>query len=489
MTRRTRWAAVLLLFVALLPAAPALGQERPFGDTQVFARVGEPGQPEGIAVDSRGRVYVSTNNRGKGGPGPSKIFRYSPAGRLEREYVAEGQNLAGDHGLLGIALDAADRLYVMDYDPARVLRIDPETGAQETYATLPNLPACGPDGELDGTCEPGAQDTTPWANWPVFDAAGNLYVTDLHQATIWRIAPGGGQAAVWHQSADYQSVFSLNGIQFDRRDGSLVYVLTGAFQADAPARGVIYRLAVNPDGTPGERSVVFRTLPGEGPDGLALGESGRIYAALVTSSHVLVLEPDGTEVARVPDPVSNRSQQVPFDAPASVAFRGTSILVTNHSYFTGNPESWAVLDMAVGELGMALHYPRLGAGPGSAGPGDAGPGRGGPAGPPATTPPAGPPVTRPGADLPASGPGPWMPLLGLSALGASLASSRLRRRPRGREAEAPMGGARVSSVAAGMAEEAGMNPGRHRRTLGRGLRTARQACSLSTPRRSHTPEA
>ena len=426
MTRRTRWAAVLLLFVAALPASAAHAQERPFGDTQVFARVGQPGQPEGIAVDSRGRVYVSTNNKGKGGPGPSKVFRYSPAGRLEREYVAEGQNLAGEHGLLGIALDAADRLYVMDYDPARVLRIDPDTGVQETYATIPNLPACGPGAEPDGTCEPGAQDTTPWANWAVFDAAGNLFVTDLHQATIWKIAPGGGEAAVWHQSADYQSVFSLNGIQFDRRDGSLVFVVTGAFQADAPARGEIYRLGVNPDGTPGERSLVFQTLPGEGPDGMALGESGRIYVALVTSSHILVLEPDGTEVARVPDPVTNRSQQVPFDAPASVAFRGTSILVTNHSYFTANPESWAVLDMAVGELGMALHYPRLGGSPAGAGPGGAAP-AGPPATAPPTAPPAAPPVRRPGTELPASGPGPWTPLLGLAALGASLMASGLRR--------------------------------------------------------------
>lgn len=412
MTRRTRWAAVLLLFVAATAMSPASAQERPFGDTQVFARVGQPGQPEGIAVDSRGRVYVSTNNKGKGGPGPSKIFRYSPAGRLEREYVAEGQNLDGEHGLLGIAIDAADRLYVMDYDPARVLRFHPDSGLQETYATIPNLPACGPGAQPDGTCEPGVQDSSPWANWPVFDAGGNLYVTDLHQATIWKIPAGGGDAQVWHQSADYQSVFSLNGMQFDRRDGSLVFVVTGAFRPDAPGRGEIYRLQVNPDGTPGERSLLFQTLPGEGPDGMALGESGRIYVALVTSSHILVLEPDGTEVARVPDPVTNRTQPVPFDAPASLAFRGTSILVTNHSYFTANPESWAVLDTAVGELGMPLHHPVIGGAAAR------------PVTPVASPAPPSPP--RPGAELPASGPSPWTPVLGMLALAGAMVSGRAR---------------------------------------------------------------
>jgi sugar lactone lactonase YvrE len=402
--RRRRAAAMLVLAAAAaLSGVPAAAQQRPFGDTQLFARVGQPGQPEGIAVDSRGRVYVGTNNKGKGGPGPSKIFRYSPAGRLEREYTVEGQSLEGDHGVLGIALDAAERLYVMDFDPPRVVRIDPESGRQETYATLPNLRPCGPGAEPDGTCEPGAQDTTPWGNVGVFDAAGNLYATDLHQATIWRIPPGGGTARVWHQSADYQSVFSLNGIQFDRRDGSLVYVLTGAAGPTAPARGVIYRLAVKPDGSPGARSVVFQTLPGEGPDGLVLGQSGRIYAALVTSNLILVLEPDGTEVARVPDPVANRRQEVPYDAPASLAFRGTSVLVTNHSFFTANPESWAVLDMEANELGMALYRPVIG-------------GAQAPAPPTSAARPPGEPVQAPGEPLPASGPKPWTTLGGLAAL-------------------------------------------------------------------------
>jgi sugar lactone lactonase YvrE len=410
--RRRATAMLVLAAAAALNGVPAAAQQRPFGDTQVFARVGQPGQPEGIAVDSRGRVYVGTNNRGKGGPGPSKIFRYSSAGRLEREYTIAGQNLEGEHGVLGIALDAAERLYVMDYDPPRVLRIDPESGRQETYATLPNLPPCGPGTAPDGACEPGAQDTTPWGNVGVFDAAGNLYATDLHQATIWKIPPGGGVARAWHQSADYQSVFSLNGIQFDRRDGSLVYVLTGAFDPASPARGRIYRLAVNPDGTPGARSVVAETLPGEGPDGLALGESGRIYVPLVTSSHILVLEPDGTEVARTPDPVSNRRQQIPYDAPASAAFRGTSILVTNHSYFTANPDSWAVLDMETNELGMALYKPVIqGARP-----------------PAVATPAAQPPrdPAPPREPLPASGPKPWTTLGGLAALGLGMLL-RLRR--------------------------------------------------------------
>src|ERR687885_706648 len=78
----------------------------------VFARVPKPGGPEGVAVAADGRVYVATLN-GEGGQkgAPSKVFAYSPKGKLLRSYRIHGQDLdARDHGLTGIAFDAAGRL-------------------------------------------------------------------------------------------------------------------------------------------------------------------------------------------------------------------------------------------------------------------------------------------------------------------------------------------------------------------------------------------
>lgn len=397
---------MLVALAALLVAGPAGAQEqRPYGDVQLFTRVGQPGQPEGIVVDDDGRVYVSTNSRGKGGEGPSKIFRYTAEGQLDRTYVAQGQD-PDVNGLLGMAFDAQGRLYVMDYDPARVLRFDPASGRQETYATIPDIPLCAEG--VEGACEPSLQESTPWPNWPVFDADGNLYVTDLQQATIWRIAPGGGVPEPWHQHPDYASIFSLNGQQFDA-DGNLLFVLTGSFQPSSPARGAVYRLEVGPDGHPGERTLLYETLPAEGPDGLAIGASGRIYVALVTANQVLVLEPDGTEFTRFPDPVSNRTEEVPFDSPASIAFRGTSIMVTNHAFFSENPDSWAVLDVEVHETGLPLHYPVIPSAPGAT--------------TDAPTPsPTAPPVDPggpAGPALPATGAGATAVLLGILALGAA----------------------------------------------------------------------
>jgi hypothetical protein len=52
---------------------------------------------------------------------------------------------------------------------------------------------------------------------------------------------------------------------------------------------------------------------------------------------------------------------VPVDAPASAAFLGERLLVTNHSAIAGNPGSWAVLDVHAGEAGLPLLYPSTGA--------------------------------------------------------------------------------------------------------------------------------
>ena len=81
-------------------------------------------------------------------------------------------------------------------------------------------------------------------------------------------------------------------------------------------------------------------------------------------------------MARVPDPVANRQMDPPFDAPASVAFLGDRVLVTNQSYPAGNPDHWAVFDVFAGEPGQPLFRPDLsgrGSAPGAGQPGASSP--------------------------------------------------------------------------------------------------------------------
>src|SRR3712207_3218121 len=108
-------AGVLMALAAVMPAAPAPAQERPFLDVRVFARVGNPGQPEPVAIGPDGRVYVGTNQQQRGDThAPSKVFAFSPDGRLVRDYEIQGQHLEEDHGIQGLAFDGRGLLYALD---------------------------------------------------------------------------------------------------------------------------------------------------------------------------------------------------------------------------------------------------------------------------------------------------------------------------------------------------------------------------------------
>ena len=71
-----------------------------------------------------------------------------------------------------------------------------------------------------------------------------------------------------------------------------------------------------------------------------------------------MVAPDGTLIARTPEnEVENQMLEVPFDQPASAAFLGDRVLVTNHALFSRNPNSYAVLDVFADEPGLPLFRP------------------------------------------------------------------------------------------------------------------------------------
>ena len=184
---------------------------------ELFARVPDPGSPEGIAVDSQGTVFVGTAPK-EGGPAgahrPSKVFKFDGAGNLLGEYVIAGQDFDDPfYGVLGMAFDAADNLYAVDAAPPRVLRLNPGTGAQDTYAEFEDVPPCDSSPGTD-QCSPTDLDQPALPDYPVFAPDGTMYVTDLNQALIWRVPPGGGRGEIWFSDPGLETLFGPNGIQF-----------------------------------------------------------------------------------------------------------------------------------------------------------------------------------------------------------------------------------------------------------------------------------
>jgi hypothetical protein len=361
--RRALWAVAACALV-VLPAPVASAATRPLYDVRVFARVPSPGSPEPIVVAPNRNVFVGTNQYGKGSPSdasaPSRVFLFSPSGKLRGWYVLRKQRLDEDHGIQGLAQDGDGLLYVLDRsaDP-RIVVLDPVTGLQWRYASFRDVPPCGASGRVND-CSATVNDNPAGPDYIVFTSDGTAYVTDIDQALIWRVKPGGGRPEVWFTDPKLESIYGPNGIQVLADGRTLMFVQTGS-NPNAPGNpttGRLYKLPIRPDGRPGQLTQFYETHPVDGPDGFAVGRSGKIYLALAAANQVVVIGPGGNEIARVPaTPAQNQAMEVPFDGPASAAFLGRRVLVTNQGFPVGNPDHWAVLDLYAGETGLPLFRP------------------------------------------------------------------------------------------------------------------------------------
>ena len=335
--------------VSILPTSSAGAiPPRPLGSSAVVAKVPAPGFPEGIAVDGN-KMYVASPAQ-FGHKGDAHVFAFDTRnGTLLRDYPIPASDPNTDHGLVGVALDGSGRLYVADIQRG-IVQLDLATGESETYAAIPDIPPCSP--LAVNPCSPTLTDRPPFPNDIVFDSAGNAYVTDSFQATVWRIPPG-GQAQPWFQAMDFDTPIGPNGIRLTPDDTELCIAVTGP-----PGSIHCVKLVAAP--------LVFdrrllHSFPLDGPDNMAFGQSGKLYVALALSNQISVLRPDGTEERRFSGPAMGSGGPVPWDAPAGVAFNNASgsLLVTNHALVTGLiiPALFVVFDVFVNDRADPLQRP------------------------------------------------------------------------------------------------------------------------------------
>jgi sugar lactone lactonase YvrE len=350
MKRAAAALAASALCVALAATMVVAGQ-RPPGDTRVLAPIPAPGFPEAVVLRGN-RVFVSTASRsGNAGTGPSVVFAFDAhSGVLRRSYVIQGETLTADHLLTGMALDRGRGLYALS-SQLGVVRLDLKTGLQTLYADpIPDLPRCAlvPAGT---PCSPTSTDQVPLPNDIAFDPAGNAYVTDSAQATIFRIPPGGGTPQIWFQDAQLDGVAGPNGVRVSPDRTRLFFAVT----FDSTAKGHIDSLPLVDQPTAADLTV-FHTYNTEAPDDIAFAKSGNLYATLALSNQVSVLDPSGNEVTRFSGPASNGT---PYDSPSGIAFAGAtrSLLVANHALFTQNAQHMVLFDVYAGERGDPLVRP------------------------------------------------------------------------------------------------------------------------------------
>ena len=400
MNHKVAFAFLAVAFSSSVSSAVLAGEPggRRFSDTQLLTSLPTPGFPEGIVVEGTTAYVSGPATFGTAGQGPSPIHAIDTrTGEQLGSLYIEGEDLSQEHALSSMTSDGEGRLYVLSTQLG-VIRIDPNTGEQEIYATIPHLQACNelPPGPCvpspgsacledapsvscgsgrclpPGPCAPGESCLPPGPCQPVafdrgslpndlaFDDEGNLYITDSFQATIFRVTPGGGVAEAYYQDPAFDTsaipgfALGFNGIRVSP-DRAHIY-FTQSFGANA---GVWKLPRISPSAPSYTLQLVKAYNNFEVPDGLAFGRTGRLYVALAGVNKVGCLMSWGWEFTRFPSTSVNETLEMPYDAPANLAFNGRgSLLVVNHALFTG-PSHAAVLDAVVFDTESPLAKPIL----------------------------------------------------------------------------------------------------------------------------------
>jgi gluconolactonase len=261
--------------------------------------------PEGVAAGPQGEVYCG----GEAG----QIYRIDLNG--------DSEQIASTGGfILGLCLDGDGAVYACDLALGAVMRIEPD-GTASTYSS-------------------GAADrpmSVP--NYPVFDAAGNLYVSDSggwkeNAGCLFRIRPGGETEVVGEGLEAFPNGMALHP------DGSRLYVVL----SNLP--GVV-SLALGADRTVGPPQAVVE-LPRHVPDGLAFDVAGNLYIACYTPDVIYRLSPQGELLVLAED-----WESVTFATPTNIAFAGPE----RRTLIVASLSRWHLTKGEMPISGARLRYP------------------------------------------------------------------------------------------------------------------------------------
>ncbi len=224
----------------------------------------------GIAVNSVGDVFV-TDVRG--------IRRISPGGVVTTFFDRNVECADVPCQPSGLAIDSADNLYTADVLGHTIMKISP-AGVASTIAGTPDMP-----GDVDAT---GADARFDRPVGIALDATGNLYVTEIGNHDVRKVAPTGAVATLagagscgWTDGTGTDASFCApDGIAVDAQ-GDLYVVAYGNFNSTVrrvTAAGVVTTLAGST--TMGSADGTGAAAEFRNPHGIALDRAtGALYVS------------------------------------------------------------------------------------------------------------------------------------------------------------------------------------------------------------------
>jgi sugar lactone lactonase YvrE len=280
-----------------------------------------PDTPEGLAADSKGNLYATLVHRGE-------VVLLKEDGGYEHIAWVPSQEESGKGEIFGIDFDKADNLYVAyterskrdfeldlanPFHPAcrdatvqrsGVYKVDAKTRRVTALATrAEGWPFCFPDDIA-------------------LDAQGNVYMTDLTYAGIWKISPDGKRVDLWSahpllnwSAKPYSGLpLGVNDLVIDKQQKNIYAVTDG--------EPLLLRIPIKDDGSAGEPlplSSGFSVL-----DGVELDSRGNIYVSEILLNQIWVLSPDGSQRLLIAT-----RQNAPLDNNTSLVLRGDVLCTAN----------------------------------------------------------------------------------------------------------------------------------------------------------------
>ena len=294
------WSLVLTLLVAACAGgggtapAPVLallaGDMRGAGAVDGAGATARFTQPDGVATDSAGNVYVADAFNGT-------IRKITPAGvvttlagRAGVEGSTDGSGAAARFTYpTGVALDSAGNVYVADSGNHTIRRITP-AGVVSTLAGR-----AGVEGSIDGT---GAAACFSGSLGVATDSAGNVYVADSRNHTIRKVTPAGvvstlaGTAGLMGSTDGTGAAASFNypiGVATDRAGNVYVVDFNNTIRKITPA-GVVSTLA-GTAGLMGSTDGTGAAASFDSLGGVAADSAGNLYVS--SASAIRKITPAG----------------------------------------------------------------------------------------------------------------------------------------------------------------------------------------------------
>ncbi len=239
-------------------------------------------QPQGLATDGYGNLYIAD-------AGDHRVRKVTANGVIETIAGTGILGFSGDGGPgaeaqlnspYGLALDAQGNLYIADLGNARVRRVALD-GTITTVAGGGTLPAGGAN---DGS--PATMLALSAPRNLAFDYGGNLYISDFGGARVYQLSPQGSLSTV--AGTGSAGVSGDNGPATQAalsHPAGLAFDPQGALFVADSGNHLIRRI---------KQGIITSYARAATPTGLAFDSAGVLYIADISTGSIAVIPPSGS---------------------------------------------------------------------------------------------------------------------------------------------------------------------------------------------------